>query len=453
MLKKKICVVLLLLMSLMLTACRQEEEALSTAEPDIAPTEVSTESTKKEPEVTPTEVPTELPMPEPTDVPIESPTPEPTTVPTKLPTAEPTEVPEPAIGYMGPIKLAFLGPLTGSEAAKGQEMLGFAKIMVDIFNERTGLEVEVVEGDTEFDAEIGMSVAEEMAGDEEIYVVIGPAGDQVCESTQPVFKNASLAHVTPTCTAAYLTDPGTSTFFRPVPNDAEQSKTVADVIKNRLTAPGDIGVYLIHDQSTYSKNLVDDVMEHFTDQIGRRVGITSVSPDSDLTLIATLAARRFEADLVFFAGQNPDQLSELVIQLRKQGYGKIYFVADSGFEPNWITEAEGSAERTYVTSFLDDPKNVTTMTQINERYAAEYSTDFGIPGGAATLATFVALDAIETCARAGEISRGCVVDALTSMDLANTPMGVPVKFGTGNQAVGGYQLFQVKDGVFVNLKE
>jgi branched-chain amino acid transport system substrate-binding protein len=459
---KSKCVALFLLLALVLSACGREEAVAPTTEPEVVTVEAQaklpTEEPTLEPTVEPTEIPTleptaeptEIPAPEPTAEPTGEPTPEPTAEPTDAPTPEPTATPEAVMDDMGPIKLAFIGPLTGSEAALGQELLGFVKISVDLFNERTGLGVQVVEADTEFDADVGRNAAEGLVADEEIFVVVGPAGNQVCESTQPVFEGAGLAHVTPTCTAAYLTDPGTPTFFRPVPSDADQSETVADAILNRPQA----GVlFLIDDQSTYSINLIDEVREHIDDARAIVYGQSSVPPEeTDLALTATLV-RRLEAHVVFFPGQNPEQLAALAIELREQGWRKAYILADSGFVPDFINAAGDAAELTYVTNFLDDPRNVAAMAPLNERYAADYSAEFGSDGGAAALSAFVALDAIETCARAGEVSRACVVDALTNIDLANTPMDVPVKFGAGNQVENGFLLFRVKDGEFVKQEE
>ena len=44
------------------------------------------------------------------------------------------------------VKIAFMGPLTGGAASIGQEALGFTKVVVDAFNERTGMNVELVQG-------------------------------------------------------------------------------------------------------------------------------------------------------------------------------------------------------------------------------------------------------------------------------------------------------------------
>jgi len=414
--RSKRILVLLLLGALVLVACRRTEE-----------------------EATEPETPTEAAVAAPTEAPAAAPTEAPAAAPTEAPTEEPMEA--------GPIKVAFLGPLTGGAASLGQEMLGFAKVTIDIFNERTGLNVELVEGDTEINPDVGKVVAERLAADEDIYAVVGPAGSQVCESTQPVFEAAGLAHITPTCTATFLTDPGTPTFFRVVPNDADQSKTAADVLVNTL---GVGSVFLLDDQSTYSVNLDDEVEALLTDA-GVAFERASVSQDeSDLSAIAT-AAISFGADAVFFPSQIIAQIGTLAVQLREQGYEGIYFLADGGFAPDWIEAAGDAAEGTYVTSFAPDPNSVPSMAPYNERYAAEYTENFGAFGGATGMATFVALDAIESCIRAEDVSRACVVETLTNIDLATTPMGLPIKFGPGNQAAGAFALFQVMDGQFVYI--
>ena len=88
------------------------------------------------------------------------------------------------------------------------------------------------QGDTEINPDVGRVVAERLAADPDLYVVVGPMGSQVCEATQPIFEDAGLAQITQACTRTDLTDPGTPTFFRPIPSDADQSKTIVDIWMN-----------------------------------------------------------------------------------------------------------------------------------------------------------------------------------------------------------------------------
>jgi branched-chain amino acid transport system substrate-binding protein len=344
-----------------------------------------------------------------------------------------------------PLKVGFLGPLTGGAAFIGQEQLGFVQVTVDLFNERTGLNVEVVEGDDEINADVGRVVAEQLTADPDIYVVIGPAGSQVCESTQPVFEEAGLAHITPSCTRTDLTQPGTSTFFRPIPTDADQSSTIA---AHMIDILGVTSVYIVDDQSSYAVGLGDELTA-LLEEAGATVERASVTQDeTDFSSIATNAVAA-GSEVVFFPAQIEGQIATLAVQLREQGFDGTYYLPDGGFSLGWVDTAGEAAEGAYITFFSPDPNFVPTMADYNERYAAEYSEEFGAFGGAANLATYVALDALETCVRAQDITRACVVDALANMDLEATPLGLPVSFDETNQAEGSFSLFQIQDGEFV----
>ena len=350
---------------------------------------------------------------------------------------------------VGPIKVAFLGPLTGGAAFIGQEQLGFAQVTIALFNERTGLSVELVEGDTEINPDTGRIVAERVAADAEVIAVVGPAGSQVCEATQPVFEEAGLAHITPSCTRTDLTDPGTATFFRPIPTDADQSSTIAAHMAGDLAIGS---IYMVDDQSSYATALVDELEALLGDAgvtVDGRASVTQEEADFSSVATAAVAAG---SDAVFMAGQIEGQLGTLAVQLREQGFEGIYYLPDGGFSLGWIEAAGDAANGTYVTFFAPDPNLVESMAPYNEAYAAGYSEEFGAFGGASSFATFIALNAIESCATAGDVSRSCIVDALGATDLETTPLGLPVSFGDGNQINGGsFSLFQIEDGAF-NLK-
>lgn len=347
------------------------------------------------------------------------------------------------------IIMGYMGPLTGGAAFIGNEQFGFAKVAVDLFNERTGLNVQIVEGDTEINADTGRIVAERFVADEDMVVVIGPAGSQVCEATMPIFADAGLAHLTPSCTATNLTEEGigTETFFRPIPADDAQSTTDADYLVNTL---GATSVYLVDDQSSYSVGL-DDEMEVEIEDLGATVaGRASVSQDeTDFSSVVTSIVAA-GADAVFFPSQIESQMGTLAVQLREQGFEGTIFFADGGFSLGWVGTAGDAAEGAYVSFFSPDPNLVPEAADYNERYAAEFSEEFGAFGGASALTTFIALDAIERCAADGDVTRACVVEALGATDLESTPLGISIAFDESNDVEGGrFFIFQVQEGEFV----
>ncbi|MCP4361399.1 MAG: ABC transporter substrate-binding protein, partial [Chloroflexi bacterium] len=210
---------------------------------------------------------------------------------------------------------------------------------------------------------------------------------------------------------------------------------------------------LVDDQSSYSAGL-DDELTVLLEDAGVTVERASVTQEeTDFSSIAT-AVVAAGSDVVFFPSQIEAQEGTLAVQLREQGYEGIYFLADGGFSLGWVDAAGDAAEGTYVTFFAPDPNLVPTMAPYNELYAAQVSEEFGAFGGAAGFAAYIALDAVETCVAAGDVSRACIVDALTNINLETTPLGVPVAFGEGNQAEGSaFFLFQVQDGAFQLLEQ
>jgi branched-chain amino acid transport system substrate-binding protein len=344
------------------------------------------------------------------------------------------------------ITIAFMGPLTGGAAFIGEEILGFAEAVADLYSEEWGIPIHVVQGDTEINPDTGTIIAEQFVANDAIIGVIGPVGSQVCAATQPVFVEAGLAHVTPSCTATALTQPGTPTFFRPIPTDAAQSQTIATYLLDTL----DVGaLFVLDDQSSYSVSLGDEV-EALLAEEGVRVERASVTQEeSDFSALVTsiIAA---QVDAVLFPSQIPSQQSTLAVQLREQGYAGVYFLGDGGFTLDWVASAGEAAEGAYITFFAPDPNLVPEAAAMNARFTEMTGiTEFGAFGGAGGLSAQVLLEAVGLCVDAGNVSRACVVEALTGLALDNTVLGIPLAFGEGNQAAGGFSLFQVQDSKFV----
>ena len=131
------------------------------------------------------------------------------------------------------------------------------------------------------------------------------------------------------------------------------------------------------------------------------------------------------------------------------GFGFAFGFCLSGFGLGWVGTAGAAAEGTYVSFFSPDPNLVPEAQPYNEIYTAATGNEFGAFGGASAFTTYIGLQAIKVCADGGDLSRACVVDALTNINLESSPLGLPVAFGEGNQIAGSrFFLFQVKDGKF-----
>jgi branched-chain amino acid transport system substrate-binding protein len=419
-----------------------EEATEAVAEATEEPTEAATEEATEEA----TEAATEEAMAEATEAATEEATEEAMAEATEEATEEAgAEIPDDGRAEAD-IKIGVMAPLTGGAAFLGQEQLNFARVATEVFNEETGFNIQLVEGDTMLNPDESKIVAERLIADDTIYAVVGPAGSQECEAVQPDFEEAGLAHITPSCTRTTLTDPGTATFFRIVPTDGDQGPTDASFMVEEL---GVQSAYLVDDQSSYAVGLTDEV-EAALNELGvtqvERASVTQQDTDFS-SLVTTIITSN--PDVVFFPGQLAGQLGTMAAQLKEQGYEGIYFLADGGFDISWVESAGDAANGTYLSFFAPDPHFVPEAETITTHYQEEFG-DFGAFGGPAALAARVASEAIQRCYEADTLTRECVVEEIGATDMETSLLGIPVSFGEGNQLEGGkFFIFQVQDGEFV----
>src|SRR5215475_11062607 len=64
-----------------------------------------------------------------------------------------------------PVKIGIMAPITGDAASIGTEQLNWTQLAVDDFNKKTGWNVELVQGDTQLDPAVAVTVAQSMISD------------------------------------------------------------------------------------------------------------------------------------------------------------------------------------------------------------------------------------------------------------------------------------------------
>src|SRR5690349_21873845 len=100
--------------------------------------------------------------------------------------------------------------------------------------------------------------AQALGSNPSVLGVVGPAGSNEVKATTGALKGAGLGFVSGSATNTQITTDGTRTgyFFRTVPPDSSQSKTVSAFIVKKLKLKR---VYIIDDQEAYSIGLADEV--------------------------------------------------------------------------------------------------------------------------------------------------------------------------------------------------
>ena len=120
--------------------------------------------------------------------------------------------------------IGVLTVLTGAAGPQGREMLHWAQLAVDQFNQANGTDIKVVEGDDQLDPAQAATVAQEWASNPKIVAVVGPESDSTVDSAGPILGKAGLAMVSSTATSSRLTDGKYPTFYRVIPPTASRAR-------------------------------------------------------------------------------------------------------------------------------------------------------------------------------------------------------------------------------------
>jgi branched-chain amino acid transport system substrate-binding protein len=428
-------IVLLLSLGLILLLAACGPAATPTPAPAVEPAPAAEPTPVEEPapaaEPTPAEEPAEEPAP------VEEPTPAAAPTPTEEPAADPATA--------GTIRIGIMGPFTGGAASIGQEQLNFARLAVERFNEETGLNVELVEGDTELDPARALSVAELLVADATIYAIVGPAGSQEVLSVAPVVTPANLVMISPSATRPDLTEQDFDTFYRVVPRDDVQGPTNANFMIDDLGAES---VWIIDDQTAYSTGLAEEV-QRVLDERGVQYTRESISQsDTDFSALVT-RIRGDDPDVIFIPWQLAPQGAQFARQMAEQGLEAVLFGGDGLFSAeDFIDGAAGTTDGAYVSFFAPDVRDVEDAREIVEAYEAQHG-DFGPFGAPTYAATLVALEAIQRAQEAGELTREAVLEQVGQTQQPSSILGIPIQFDENGDIQGAaFYLFQVQDGAF-----
>ena len=267
------------------------------------------------------------------------------------------------------LQLAFFGPETGPAAGLGKPIIQGAQLAVDQYNEDADCAVELVNFDSQGSPDEAPALATEVAGDETIIGVVGPAFSGESAAAGPIFAEAGVPTVTPSATNPALSENGWDTFHRALGNDATQGPAAATYIKDTLKAKK---TYVIDDASEYGAGLAGIVQD---DLGGSAVAGSDTIQVGDTDFSATVSkVVDSKADAVFFGGYYAEA-TILIGQLRDGGFDGTFVVADGVKDPAFL-DAGDAAEGTIITC----PCIPDTDPAVAE-FASAYEDEFGEAAG------------------------------------------------------------------------
>ena len=240
------------------------------------------------------------------------------------------------------LQLAFFGPETGPAAGLGKPIIQGAQLAVDQYNADADCAVELVNFDSQGSPDEAPALATEVAGDETIIGVVGPAFSGESAAAGPIFAEAGVPTVTPSATNPALSENGWDTFHRALGNDATQGPAAATYIQDTIGAKA---VFVIDDASEYGAGLAGIVQEDLGDLVVDTDTIQAGQTDFGATVTKVGSSK---ADTVFFGGYYAEA-ALIVRQLRDSGFEGTFVVADGVKDPGFLEGAGKAAEGTVIT--------------------------------------------------------------------------------------------------------
>ena len=345
------------------------------------------------------------------------------------------------------IKLGVAGPHSGDLASYGIPTIHAAELVVKDINAKGGVlgkQVELLVEDDVCKPEVATNTATKLIS-EGVNVVLGHICSGATKAALGIYKDSNIPVMSPSATNPALTQSGDyPNFFRTIASDDAQARLEVDFALDTLKLNK---IAVLHDKGDYGKGLAEFAKAFLEkDPRAKVVFYEGITPGAVDYSAVVQKIKRSGAQAVIFGGYHPEA-SKIVTQMRKKRMDTIFISDDGVKDDTFIKVAEKYAEGVYATGPRDVSKNPMAIAA-NEAHQKAYGSDPGAFYLNAYAAAQALLNAIE---QAGSTDYAAVTNALRTKDV-ETPLG-KIRFDERGDAIGvGFSMYQVKKGVYVELK-
>ncbi|QTA85124.1 branched-chain amino acid ABC transporter substrate-binding protein [Desulfonema magnum] len=345
------------------------------------------------------------------------------------------------------IKVGVAGAHSGDLASYGLPTVKAAELVVRDINAKGGVlgkQVELVVEDDVCKPEVATNTATKLVS-LKVPVVVGHICSGATKAALGIYKDAGIIAISPSATNPPLTQSGDyPNFYRTIASDDAQARLEVDFALNILKLKK---IAVLHDKGDYGKGLAEFAKTFLEKAEGAELvlyeGITPGAVDYSAVV---QKIKRSKAEAVIFGGYHPEA-AKIAMQMRKKKM-KTLLISDDGVKDDTFIKTAGKyAEGVYATGPRDTSKNPLTIAA-TEAHKKTYGSDPGAFFLNAYAATLALLNAIE---KAGSTDYEAVSKALKT-EYVETPLG-KISFDERGDAIGvGFSMYQVQNGVYVELK-
>ena len=323
-----------------------------------------------------------------------------------------------AQGSKGTIKIATQSPLSGGQAALGEGIKLGAQLAVEKFKgplEKMGFKVELVPFDDQAKPDVGVANAKNIIADKDILAIIGHLNSGVAIPSSEVYKEVSLAMISPANTNPVVTDRGYPNVNRVCGRDDVQGVVGSEFAHATMKAKT---VYIIHDKTPYGQGVAEFFKADAEKKGLKIVGFEGTEEKSNFDPIVTpLKAKN--PDVVYFGGIY-DQAAPFFKQAREKGVKGKFFGPD-GMDSSDLTKIAGKAVvGMYYTSAAGPASELPKAKAFVDEFKKKFGKNPEPYAAESYDAATIALKGIEAAAKGGKMpSREDVATAVRKTTLPN----------------------------------
>ncbi len=224
-----------------------------------------------------------------------------------------------ALGQANVIKIATQSPLSGPQAALGEQIKLGAELAIEDAKARfraLGFDLVLVPYDDQANPDVGVANANRIINDPDILGVVGHLNSGVAIPSSEVYARVGLVMVSPANTAPRVTDRRLPNVNRICGRDDVQGPVGAEYAVNNLKVKN---VFVIHDKTTYGQGLAEEFRKRLEALGGRAVAFVGTEEQANFVpIINQIRGARPTPELIYFGGIY-SQIGPFVKQLRERG--------------------------------------------------------------------------------------------------------------------------------------
>ncbi|WP_095127376.1 ABC transporter substrate-binding protein [Pseudomonas sp. Irchel s3h14] len=347
------------------------------------------------------------------------------------------------------VKIGVAGPMTGANAAFGEQYMKGAQAAADAVNAAGGVNGEkivLVKGDDACEPKQAVTVAKDLTNQK----VAGVVGHFCSSSTIPaseIYDEAGIIAITPGSTNPAVTERGLSAMFRMCGRDDQQGIVAGDYIVDVLKGKK---VVVLHDKDTYGQGLADATKAQLEKRGVKPVlyeGLTR--GEKDFSTIVT-KIRGAGADIVYFGGLHPEA-GPLVRQLREQGLKDVKFMSDDGIVTDELVTTAGGPQFVdgVLMTFGADPRMLPDSKTVVDEFRKKGTEPEGY-----TLYAYASVQTLAAAFNGAKSNSGEKAAEWLKKNPVKTVMGEKTWDAKGDLKVSDYVVYQWdKDGKYHQLEK